>query len=196
MIVRFCLEAMEEIMGRNGLNAILNLAGLPHLIDNYPPADLRKEFDFSDFSALMGALEEMYGPRGGRGLQLRAGRVGFTRGQEMTGLVGVSDLAFRVLPLSAKLKAGLPAMATVFTKFSDQKSWVEDHGDHYLYYINPCPVCWGRTADRPICFSAKGLLEEGLHWVSSGRKFRVEEIECIAMGGKDCKFAIYKEPIG
>jgi hypothetical protein len=196
MIVRFCLEAMEEIMGRNGLNAILNLAGLSHLIDNYPPADLRKEFDFSDFSALMGALEEMYGPRGGRGLQLRAGRVGFTRGQEMTGLVGVSDLAFRVLPLSAKLKAGLPAMATVFTKFSDQKSWVEDHGDHYLYYINPCPVCWGRTADRPVCFSAKGLLEEGLHWVSSGRKFRVEETECIAMGGENCTFAIYKEPIG
>ena len=27
MIVRFTLEAMEEIMGKNGLNAILNLAG-------------------------------------------------------------------------------------------------------------------------------------------------------------------------
>jgi len=34
---RIYLEAMEEIMGRNGLNAILNLASLPHLIDNYPP---------------------------------------------------------------------------------------------------------------------------------------------------------------
>ena len=56
MIVRYTLEAMEEIMGRNGLNAILNLAGLSHLIDNYPPANLEKEFDFADFSALMGAL--------------------------------------------------------------------------------------------------------------------------------------------
>jgi predicted hydrocarbon binding protein len=196
-IVRFTLEAMEEVMGRNGLNAILNLAGLSHLIDNYPPDDLKKEFEFADFSALMGALEEMYGPRGGRGLQLRAGRVGFTRGvQKMAGMVGVSDLAFRVLPLSAKLKAGIPAMAMVFTKFSDQKSTVEDKGDYYAYIIHVCPVCWGRQADRPICFAAKGVIEEGLHWVSGGLKFRVEEIECVAMGGETCTFAIYKEPIG
>ncbi len=197
MIARIYLEAMEEIMGKNGLNAILNLAGLSHLIDNYPPANVKKEFDFADFSALMGALEEMYGPRGGRGLQLRAGRVGFARGgRKMGAMVGVGDLAFKVLPLGAKLKAGLPAMAMVFTQFSDQKSTVEDRGDHYIYIIHRCPVCWGRTADRPICFAAKGLIEEGLHWVSGGKKFRVEEIECIAMGGETCTFAIYKEPIG
>jgi len=197
MIVRFTLEAMEEIMGKNGLNAILNLAGLSHLIDNYPPANLKKEFEFADFSALMGALEEMYGPRGGRGLQLRAGRVGFARGgQKMGAMVGVGDLAFKVLPLAVKLKAGLPAMAKVFSQFSDQKSTVEDRGEYYAYSMNPCPVCWGRTADRPICFAGKGLLEEGLHWVSGGRKFRVDEIECVAMGGESCTYAIYKEPIG
>ncbi|HEY68893.1 MAG TPA: 4-vinyl reductase [Thermoflexia bacterium] len=197
LIARIYLEAMEEVMGKNGLNAILNLAGLSHLIDNYPPPNLNKEFDFADYSTLNGALEEMYGPRGGRGLQLRAGRASFAQGVRMLGaMVGVSDLAFRVLPLSAKLKAGLPAMAKVFTQFSDQKSTVEDRGDYYAYIMNPCPVCWGRKADRPICFAGKGLLEEGLHWVSGGRKFRVEEIECVAMGQPTCTYAIYKEPIG
>lgn len=197
MIVRFTLEAMEEVMGRNGLNAILNLAGLSHLIDNYPPANVKQEFEFADFSALMGALEEMYGARGGRGLQLRAGRVGFARGgQKMGAMVGVGDLAFKVLPLGAKLKAGLPAMAKIFSQFSDQKSTVEDRGDYYAYIMNPCPVCWGRTSDRPICFAGKGLLEEALHWVSGGLKFRVEEIGCIAMGDDACTYAIYKEPIG
>jgi len=197
MIVRFTLEAMEEVMGRNGLNAILNLAGLSHLIDNYPPANVKQEFEFADFSALMGALEEMYGARGGRGLQLRAGRVGFARGgQKMGAMVGVGDLAFKVLPLGAKLKAGLPAMAKIFSQFSDQKSTVEDRGDYYAYILNPCPVCWGRTSDHPICFAGKGLLEEALHWVSGGLKFRVEEIECVAMGDEACTYAIYKEPIG
>ena len=197
MIVRFTLEAMEEVMGRNGLNAILNLAGLSHLIDNYPPANVKQEFEFADFSSLMGALEEMYGARGGRGLQLRAGRVGFARGgQKMGAMVGVGDLAFKVLPLGAKLKAGLPAMAKIFSQFSDQKSTVEDRGDYYAYIMNPCPVCWGRTSDHPICFAGKGLLEEALHWVSGGLKFRIEEIECIAMGDESCTYAIYKEPIG
>jgi predicted hydrocarbon binding protein len=111
-------------------------------------------------------------------------------------LAGVGDLAFKVLPLSAKLKAGLPALAKIFTQFSDQTSDVEDKGDYYTYTMNPCPVCWGRTADRPICFAGMGVIEEGLHWVSGGKKFRVDEIECVAAGGEICTYAIYKEPIG
>ncbi len=197
MVARIYIQAMEEIMGKNGLNAILNLAGLSHMIDNYPPKNLKKEFEFADYSALNGALEEMYGPRGGRGLQLRAGRASFAEGVRMMGaMVGMGDLAFKVLPLGAKLKVGIPAMAKVFTQFSDQVSTVEDRGEFYAYVMKPCPVCWGRTADRPICFAAKGLLEEGLHWVSGGKKFRVEEIECVAMGKEACTCAVYKEPIG
>ena len=79
-IARIYLQAMEEIMGKNGLNAILNMANLKHLIDNYPPENLDREFDFADYSSLNGALEEMYGPRGGRGLAQRAGRASFAQG--------------------------------------------------------------------------------------------------------------------
>ena len=73
---RITVMAMEEIMGTNGLNAILNLSGLSYLIGNYPPDNLEKGFDFADFTALNVALEDMYGPRGGRGLARRryAGR--------------------------------------------------------------------------------------------------------------------------
>jgi len=196
-LARVYIIALEDVMGKNGLNAILNLAGLSHLIDNYPPDNFDKEFDFADFSALNWALEEMYGPRGGRGLELRAGRAAFARGLPGFGpLAGVGDLAFKVLPLSAKLKAGLPALAKIFTQFSDQVSTVEDKGEYYTYTMNPCPVCWGRTADRPICFAGMGVIEEGLHWVSGGKKFRVDEIECVAAGGSVCMYAIYKEPIG
>jgi predicted hydrocarbon binding protein len=87
-------------------------------------------------------------------------------------------------------------MAKVFTQVSDQESTVRDRGDYLAYTMHPCPVCWGRQADQPICFAGRGLLEEGLYWVSSGRKFRVEEIECVAAGGESCTYAIYKEPIG
>jgi hypothetical protein len=197
-LARIYILAIEEVMGKNGLNAILNLAGLQHLVENYPPDNFDKEFDFSDFSALNWALEEMYGPRGGRGLQLRAGRAAFALGLPGFGpLAGVGDLAFRVLPLSAKLKAGAPALAKIFTQFSDQVSLVEDKGDYYTYTMNPCPCCWGRTADRPICFAGMGVIEEGLHWVSGGKKFRVDEISCHAVDPSQiCTYAIYKEPIG
>lgn len=196
-IARIFLLAMEEIMGKNGLNAVLNMAKLSYLIDNYPADNLEKEFDFASFTALNAALEEMYGPRGGRGLALRGGRASFARGlQGLGALVGAGDLAFKVLPLGAKLKMGLPAMAGVFTQVSDQISRVEEKDDHFLYYIDRCPVCWGRKTDKPVCHAATGLLQEGLRWVSGGKEFRVDEIECIAMGAKSCVFAVYKEPVG
>ena len=38
------IKSLEEVMGRNGLNAILNLAGLNHYIENYPPDNLEKGY--------------------------------------------------------------------------------------------------------------------------------------------------------
>ena len=55
-IVMLSLQALEEVMGKNGLNAILNLANLKDLIDNYPPDNLKREFDFADFSAINGGF--------------------------------------------------------------------------------------------------------------------------------------------
>ncbi|MBN1372129.1 MAG: 4-vinyl reductase [Anaerolineaceae bacterium] len=195
-IARLALTALEEVMGKNGLNAILNLAGLAYLIDNYPSDNLDRKFDFADFSALNGALEEMYGPRGGRGLALRAGRAVFMEGLRNFGaLAGAGDLAFKVLPLPAKLRIGIPAMAKIFSTTSDQLSTVAEKDDHYLYSIHRCPCCHGRHTDKPACFMATGLLQEGLKWVSGGKEFRVIETACIAVGDPTCDFAIYKEPI-
>lgn len=194
---RIIILALEEIMGKNGLNAILNMAKLPKFIDNYPADDLEKGFDFAELSSLMRALEDMYGPRGGRGLALRAGRATFARGlQGMGALSGVGDMAFRVLPLSAKLKLGLPGFAGVFNQISDQIVRLEEQPDHYLWHIDRCPQCWGRKVDKPCCYIGTGLLQEALRWVSGGKEFRVDEITCIGMGDTTCTYTIYKEPIG
>lgn len=195
-IARIAILAYEEVMGKNGLNAILNLAGLPHLINNYPPDNLERQFDFADFSAIQGALEEMYGPRGGRGLALRAGRATFDAALRNFGaLAGVGDLAFKVLPLQAKLRIGLPAMARIFTQTSDQLSTVEEKDDHFVYVIHRCPVCWGRHTDKPACFIATGLLQEGLKWVSGGHEFRVNQVTARSVGDETCNFVILKEPL-
>lgn len=191
------LKALEDVMGRNGLNAILNLATLGDLIDNFPEDNLRKSFDFSDMSALNQALEEMYGPRGGRGLALRAGRATFSDALRNFGaLAGVGDLAFKVLPLQAKLRIGVPAMAKIFSQMSDQISTVDEQENEFVYTIHRCPVCWGRSgADKPVCFVAVGLLQEGLKWVSGGNEFRVNESKCIAVGDDVCEFVIQKTPV-
>lgn len=191
------IKSLEDVMGKNGLNAILNLAGLQHYVDSYPPDNLEKGFDFAELSAIGSALEEMYGPRGGRGLALRAGRATFSDALKNFGaLAGVADLAFVVLPLHAKLRIGIPAVAKIFSQLSDQLSTTEEKDNEFIYTIHKCPVCWGRhSADKPVCYIATGLLQESLKWVSGGNEFRVNESKCVAVGDDVCEFVIQKEPI-
>jgi len=191
------LKALEDVMGKNGLNAILNLAGLSKYIDAYPPDNLEKAIDFAEIAAINIALEEMYGPRGGRGLSLRVGRALFADALKNFGaLAGVGDLAFKVLPLQAKLRIGIPAEAKIFSQISDQHSTVEERDDVIIYTIHKCSECQGRSGlDKPVCFIAVGLLQESLKWISGGNEFRVNESKCIACGDDVCEFTIQKEPI-
>ena len=191
------IESLVNVMGKNGLNAILNLAHLTNLIDNYPPDNLAREFDFAAVSAINQGLEEMYGPRGGRGLALRAGRATFADVLRNFGaLAGAGDLAFRVLPLLTKMKIGIPAMAKIFSQVSDQYSTVVESETEFIYTIHRCPVCWGRSGlDKPVCYIAVGLLQEGLKWLSGGSEFRVNETKCIAKGDEVCEFIIQKSPV-
>jgi predicted hydrocarbon binding protein len=191
------LKALEDVMGKNGLNAILNLAHLPHLIDKPVPDNLAREFNFADFTAINMALEELYGPRGGRGLALRAGRATFADALKNFGaLAGAGDLAFKVLPLNAKMRIGSMAMAKIFSTVSDQYSTVHEQETAFIYTIHRCPQCWSRTGlDKPVCFIGAGLLQEGLKWVSGGSEFRVNESKCMAMGDKVCEYTIQKAPL-
>lgn len=189
---RLIILALGDVMGQNGIDAVLDAAGLSARKAMYPPDDLVKEFDFAELSSILIALEQMYGARGGRGFAARAGRALFADGlKDFGALVGLGDLALRVLPLSAKMSVGLPAFATIFNQVSDQRVEVEKDGSDHLWKITRCPVCWGRQAElKPVCDLAAGLLEESLEWASGGEKFTVTEEKCVAMGHECCQFRI------
>ena len=110
-------------------------------------------------------------------------------------VLGITDLAMRMLPLGIKIKIGLDVFAETFNKFSDQRVRLGEDADHYLWIIERCPICWQRTSETPCCHLAIGLLEQALDWVSRGRRFKVEQISCIATGDETCTMAITKQPI-
>jgi predicted hydrocarbon binding protein len=193
---RIVLLAMEEVMGRNGVNAILNLARLKNLVNSYPPNNFDRQFSFEEVGSIQQALEDMYGPRGARGLALRAGRACFKYGiKEFGPVLGIADLAFRLLPLGMKLKVGFEVFAETFNKFSDQIVRLGEDEENYIWIIDRCPVCWERRTDEPCCHLAVGILQEGLYWVSSGKSFHVEEVACIAKGDVTCTILINKRPL-
>ena len=190
------LLSLVDVMGKNGVNALLNLANLRSWINSYPSDTLEKHLDFADYSTINSALDDMYGPRGARGLALRSGRATFDYVLKGMGLFqGVGDFAFKLLSPQAKLKVGLGAIARVLSQISDQHVKVEEHPDHFLYTVEHCAVCWGRHTEAPTCNIAVGMLQSALKWISGGNEYSVVETQCVAVGDKVCAFTIQKEPL-
>src|SRR5215203_1528149 len=101
LIGRLYLISLEDVMGRNGVNALLNLSGARNLVNSYPPSNLKREFPFAELTTISKATETMYGPRGARGMELRAGRYAFNLGlKEFGPLLGMADLALKLMPMT------------------------------------------------------------------------------------------------
>jgi predicted hydrocarbon binding protein len=187
---------MEEVIGRNGVNAILKLGNLSSLVDHYPPDNNEMNFSFSSVTCLTEMLERAYGPHGGRGLALRTGRACFNYGvRHYSTQMGLTEMTFRLLPLSAKLPAAATAFSELFNKFTDQRVRIEHEEGKLLWHIDRCPLCWERKASEPVCHLAVGLLQEALYWISGGKVFDVEERTCIAAGDPTCTIEIDTTPI-
>ena len=200
---RILLLAMEEILGHSGVNAVLNFADLSNYINNYPPHNLERAFSFTTISRLQTGLEKAYGPRSGHGLAQRVGRASFKYGlREFGPELGLTDLAFRLLPLPAKMKAGTEAFAALFNNFSDQRVRLDRDEKFIYWHIERCPLCWDRvrqelpsSTDGPCCHMAVGLLQEALYWLSAGKYFEVMEEKCIACGDSTCTILINQTPM-
>jgi len=193
---RIILLSMEEVMGRNGVNAILKLASLPSLMEVYPSDNTELAFPFNTLSNIVKMLEHAYGPHGGRGLALRVGRACFNYGVRQYGVqMGLAEMAFRLLPLPAKVYAGAKAFAELFNNFTDQRVRIEEDDGKLLWIIERCPLCWDRHTHEPVCHLAVGLLQEALYWLSGGKVFNVEEKTCIAAGDSACTIVIDQSPI-
>lgn len=190
---RIILLGMEEVIGKGGMDAVLDLSALNDLQSS---AINERTFSFEIVSQLHQALEKVYGPRGGRGLALRTGRASFKYGiKEYGSMLGLTEMAFRLLPLPTKLRTGARSFADLFNKHTDQQVRVEETETHIFWQIDRCPLCWGRTTDEPVCHLAVGLLQEALYWLSGGKVFSVEETTCHARGDAHCTITILKTPL-
>lgn len=194
---RYLLLAVGQVLSPEAAEAAFAQAGLANLLDPLPPDTLERAFDFAHLAAFSQALADLYGGRGGRGIDLRIGRAWFQQGMYSFGaLAGMADPAFQALLLDQRIHLGLEALAGVFTRSSDQAAHVSEQPESYLFVVETSPLAWGRTADRPVCHMLTGLIQESLSWATQGFEFHVQEQACAAAGAGACVFAVNKKPIG
>ncbi|GAP21851.1 4-vinyl reductase [Leptolinea tardivitalis] len=194
-LARITLLALEDVMGTNGVNALLNLANHRELIGNFPPDNMEAQFDFADLSGIIGSLDDMYGARGSRVLALRAGIATFDETLKNIGeAVDVKDESFVAMPIVEKMRVGLSLVGITFTQSTKNIPTISEDDSHFIYSVAYCPICWGRTTAEPSCHILTGLLKGALKWVTQGTEFNVSQNTAHSCGAPTCDFIIPKEP--
>jgi hypothetical protein len=190
-VARAYLEALEEVAGQTGVSAVLNVAGLSRWTESFPPDDLYREVDFATFASLSVALEQLYGPRGGRGQARRSGWAAF-QGLLRSGgpLTGLGEILLGMLPMRTRLRLGMGGLSRLLSLMSDDTCSYEELDGGALFTIHRCPICWGRATSEPACHALLGLLEGGLRWLEDSASFQVTEVACIGCGDEFCQFHV------
>jgi predicted hydrocarbon binding protein len=189
-LVRQALSSAQEVMGENGLNAVLRASGLDRFIGNFPPDNLEPSISAAEYGKLNEAIEAFYG-RGGRGMLRRIGKASFQYGvREQAALLGIAGVALKLLPERQRIKFILNSMAGALKKTNPQvEAWVEDSGERIAYMESTCAVCYGRQSTDSICHLYAGSIAEAVQW-ATGKEFRIIETHCLAKGDQYCRFEV------
>src|SRR5215510_7511563 len=164
-LVRQALTSAQEVMGENGLTAVLHTSGLERFVGNFPPDNLDPSINASQYAKLNEAIEAFYG-RGGRGMLRRIGKASFQYAvREQAALLGIAGVALRLLPEKQRIKFILNSTADALKKSNPQvEAWVEESGDTVAYLESTCAICHSRTSTDPICHLYVGSLAEAVQW--------------------------------
>jgi hypothetical protein len=194
-IARIFMVSMEEVLGKNGLNTVLNQAGQSVYIDNYPPDDAEKEFDYSYFSSIAAAMDNVYGSKGAKLMAMRSGNAVFNQIINRIGApVDINDSSFKSRPLTEKITTGLIIIRDMFSNEKEEPFVVLESG-HFLYSVHYCPACWGRVTKEPSCYLITSILQASLRWVTGGLEFNILQTKAHSCGDETCNFEIPPEPV-
>jgi predicted hydrocarbon binding protein len=189
-LVRQALTSAQEVMGDNGLNAVLRTSGLERFIGNFPPNNLEPSIQASQYAHLNQAIEDFYG-RGGKGMLRRIGKASFQYGlREQSALLGVAGVALKLLPEKQRIKFILNGMADALKKSNPEvNAWIDESGDRIAYIEATCAICHSRHSETPICYLYIGSIAEAVHW-ATGKEYEIRETHCLAKGDEYCRFEV------
>lgn len=189
--LRFTLLGIQSAMGRNGLNAMLKLAGLVRYSQTLPPDNYKYDVHTSEYAALIQAIENHFG-NNARGQLTRIGRSRFRN------LYAADKARWQILaignnffPPRQRLQHSLRYL-TRYLSDSGIQAIVETQHNR-LYLSDPLsPSTWRRQREQEICWLTVGLISECVLWTTNNTH-EVTEIQCRAKGAEVCKFEIGEE---
>jgi hypothetical protein len=185
------LLALEEILGQNEVDTLFYPAHRKFEAGQNPY--FFQVLDTSNFRPfpVQSTLVDKFGPLAGRGLSLRVGRACLKYSlREFGSELGMTSLAFRLLPLRNRLKVGSEALTGLFNQFTSQPVRFEMEEKKYFWHIERPTAGSERRSIGPGCALVFGFIQEAWNWMSGGKYFQVEERSCMADGDNVCTMVI------
>jgi len=187
---------MEEVIGPDRLLSLQFPGSLQVLADHAGTSDQPPDLLIEHLCQLQSSLEKTYGQIPGRGLAVRSGRAGFKHIlREFADELGLVRLEFRLMPGTCRLEAGSNALAKLFNQFTCQHVVPNQDDQDILWLMDHLTSGAHGQTESSACQFAVGLLQEAMYWLSGGKTFQVEEIQCASTGHAQCKVRIRKKPI-
>jgi predicted hydrocarbon binding protein len=178
--VRILMDATEQVIGTNGLKALLNFAKMSSLIENKPDYGYDKNYTDEEYSRIITSYYDLLGIRGAK---LIFRMVGKAIVKQVTGL-GLFD-HLKEFPPDERLLKGIELYITVSGR---GKAFVEN--GVIVYDNTVCSTCHGITSDVPICTIISGFLDDLAVWSGVLGKKSVET-RCKAMGHETCRYEMH-----
>ncbi len=179
MVMRLALDATEEVMGKNGLKALLNYGNLMYLLEDKPDYSLEKKYTDDQYGALTSNWYKILGTDGGKALFRLIGKKSGISAID----TGIFD-SFKDLPAEEKIFKMLEmfAMAT-------GRGRAERVGNVVAYDNSGCTACKNIEDKNSVCTGLNGAFDEFIKWAGLEGVSTIET-KCKAKGDDTCRYEI------
>jgi predicted hydrocarbon binding protein len=179
MVIRVLLDSTEDVMGENGMKALLNYAKMSHLLENKPDYSTEKKYTDEEYGALTSNWYKVLGNSGGKALFRMIGK----SSGKLAIQSGIFE-SFKELPDDEKLFKMIELFAIATGRGKALKE-----GDVVIYDNPQCTACVSIKDESPVCTGLNGAFDEFMVWAKiKGR--RTIETKCKAMGYDTCRYEI------
>ena len=197
LVMRSVIDSIEEILGTNGKNSILNYSGFGHLIENPPEYDTEKRMKPEDLSKVFLAIREIVGNKGYNSLLLRAGVLAIKNA------VSKSEPLQAIANLEAEPTEKLNQFysAYLYNMRLNPDEVMESFPEKCEILIHRKPQCSEcgivvenknirKDIKKPGCAFTTGGIEQIGNIRPDLVTVEVEEIKCSLVGDDECLFRI------
>lgn len=194
-VMRIWLETIQNSVGSNGLQSLLDHAHLKKYSD-FPPDNDRLEIPLEDLQNLVHTFFQLFGKKNIHTHQVQIGHESTRIAMEKRpGMVKTLRISACLVPKPDQIRLALEKFVEEdnkrFPSQPDAHTELQEEEDCFLIIERHSYMSEGITSGEPVCGIYVGILQTLVEWVT-GHVHKVEEVECRAMGGPADVFKISK----